>query len=153
MKYVIGVTEPVGAGLPAMLMAQFYILALGPDRQFIAIRVGEMQAAAAREGEFGAGDGASGLEDGLSGKGQVVGVQNDQRATGAYRFASGKAAAQAPIAELAVGGAKVGEGPAKHGTIKGFAACDVMDVEFDVVDSVVAVVSGHGHLLMRLKYR
>ena len=112
-----------------------------------------MEAAAPWELEFRPGDLASGSADGLLSLGQVVGVQNDQRATGAYRFASGEAAAQAPIAEFAVGGAKVGEGPAEHGAIKDFAARDVMDVEFDVVDSVLAVVSSHGHLLMRLKYR
>ena len=112
-----------------------------------------MEAAAAGKLEFRSADETSGSADGLLSLGQVVGVQNDQRATGAYRFASGEAAAQAPIAEFAVGGAKVGEGPAEHGAIKGFAARDVMDVEFDIVDSVVAVVSGHGHLLMRLKYR
>lgn len=112
-----------------------------------------MEAAAAGELEFRSADVASGSADGLLSLGQVVGVQNDQRSTGAYRFASGEAAAQAPIAEFAVGGAKVGEGPAEHGAIKDFAARDVMDVEFDVVDSVLAVVSSHGHLLMRLKYR
>ena len=69
-----------------MVLAQFYMLAMGPDRQFIAVQVGEVKAAAAGEAEFGAADAATGPGDGLSGQGQVVGVENDQRATRTHRW-------------------------------------------------------------------
>ena len=59
----------------------------------------------------------------------------------------GEAAAQATVAELGIGRAIVSEGPAKHGAIEGFAALNVVDVEFDVVDFVGAVVGSHAHLL------
>ncbi|MCB1655412.1 MAG: hypothetical protein KDI41_16385, partial [Pseudomonadales bacterium] len=90
--------------------------------------------------------------DAASGKGQVVGVQNDQRATRAHRLASGEAAAQTAVAEFGVGRAIISERPAKHGAIEGFAARYVVDVEFDVVDSIMAGVGSHGYLLETQHY-
>src|SRR5262245_22583379 len=80
-------------------------------------------------------------------RGEIVGIENDQRSAGADRAGRGQAAGQASIAELAIGRAIVGEAPAEGFAVERLRTGDVGDVELDVVDLAVVASGTHGVFL------
>ena len=117
-----------------------------PYGQFIAVGVGEVEPAAAGEGEGLAGDDrAEGVQPLLC-LSEVVRIQDDQGTTRSNRFAGGEATREAAVGELGIGGAVVDECPAECATVKGFTACNVADVELDIVDLSVFTANAQGRL-------
>ncbi len=87
-------------------------IAFGPDRQFVATGLDELEAAATGEGKHRAYDLAAGVAHGGLDRSQIVGIQHQQRCTavvGPLRLATEEAALQAAIVESRVVAAVVDE--------------------------------------------
>src|SRR6185312_6451966 len=113
-----------------------------PDRQLVAVGIGEMEAAAAGEIVGWFHDASAGRLDAALQVRQIVGVEDDERAAGAARLALREAAGQPAVGELAIVGAVILERPAEGRAVEPLGARHIGDVELDIVDA--AVVRGIG---------
>ncbi len=86
----------------------------GPHRQLIAIRIDEVETSATRESEYFTADGRSRRFEPELSSFEVIGVQDDQRATRAHGFTGRETTGQATVAEFGVGRAILDEIPAEY---------------------------------------
>ncbi len=102
-------------------------LPLRPHRQFVAVGIDEMEPPAAGEGEDRLGDAAAGGLDAALDVGEVVGIEDHERAARPRRGVRREAALQPSAGEFAISGAIVGERPADGAAIEALGALDVGD--------------------------
>lgn len=117
---------------------------VGPDGEFVAVGVGEVESAAAGEAEGFFGDASAGGLDGLFEGFEIDGVDDDEWSAGRDGVGEGEAAVESSVFEGGIFGAEVFELPSEDLGVEGLGAGDVGGGELDVVDAAVVLGLGHG---------
>ena len=102
-------------------------LFIGPHGAFVSVWVMEMKAPATGKGKDRFDHLCAGVLETALRLGKVVGIEDHQWSARGDRAALGKAPSHPPIAELAIGGAVVGEGPAECLAVELARSRDVAD--------------------------
>src|ERR1043166_6128481 len=108
-------------------------LRLLPGGDVVAVRVLELEAAAARERQDRLHDRRTRFLGALEAGFPIVDMKHQQRTAGPRRPVGGEAAAEAVVHEAGVGGTVIGETPAEHGGVERLALGQIADRELAIL--------------------
>src|SRR6266540_1471003 len=121
------------------------VLTVGPDRELVAARIGEVKAPATWKAEDGLHDLAAGRPHALLGSSEIHGEDHHQDRAPPRRLGLVKPTRQPTVFEARVIRAVVREFPSEDVRVKAFRGRDVRGGHFDVIDAAIllGVMKGH----------